>query len=142
MRVRIASPALQPDLLVYLPMETIEVDGETKLREYVSGKHAKFQTIGTWQVVEGDDPFSGSQPTPSLSISEESGTHLAGVPFRLTAQTLLSATGWEWESSMVNEDRQYHLCSVADGVYHPASWHLRTATGESLRHPIWRNMAR
>ena len=29
MRVRIAAPALQPDLLVYVPMETIQVDGQT-----------------------------------------------------------------------------------------------------------------
>ena len=96
MRVRIAAPALQPDLLVYVPMETIEVNGETRLREYVSGKHAKFQKIGTWQVEESDGPLSGSQPTPSLNIVEEETTHLAGIPFRLTAQTQLSATAWEW----------------------------------------------
>ena len=101
MRVHIAAPALQPDLLVYVPMETIEVEGETRLREYVSGKHAKFQTIGTWQVEEADGPFTGTQPTPTLSILEEETTHLAGVPFHLTAQTLLNATDWEWKT-MVN----------------------------------------
>ena len=99
MRIRIASPALQPDLMVYLPMETIEVDGETRLREYVSGKHAKFQTIGTWQVVESEEPFTGTAPTPTLTITEEETTHLAGVPFRLTAETLLSATEWKWMTS-------------------------------------------
>ena len=97
MRVRIAAPALQPDLLVYVPMEPIEVDGETKLREYVSGKHAYFRSIGTWEVAEDETPFTqGSVPTPTLSIAEESGTHVAGVPFHLTAQTSLSATGWTW----------------------------------------------
>ena len=109
MRVRIAAPALQPDLLVYLPMETIEVNGETRLREYVSGKHAKFQTIGTWQIEENDAPFSGTAATPTLSISEESGTHLAGIPFRLTAQTLLSATAWQWE---VNGSKNNVQCSM------------------------------
>jgi hypothetical protein len=49
MRVRIAAPALQPDLLVYLPMETVEVNGKTLLRECVSGKHATFH-VGTHQV--------------------------------------------------------------------------------------------
>ena len=107
MRLRIAAPALQPDLLVYVPMETIEVDGKTMLREYVSGKHASFQTIGTWQVVEDESPLSGTSPTPTLSISEESGTHQAGVPFHLTAQTSLSAIAWQWsiangQSSIVN----------------------------------------
>ena len=96
MRVPIAVPALQPDLLVYVPMETIEVDGDTLLREYVSGKHARFIPIGTHQTEESESPFTGTMPTPTLSISEEAGTHLAGVPFRLTAQTLLSATAWTW----------------------------------------------
>ena len=96
MRVRIAAPALQPDLLVYVPMETIDVDGETRLREYVSGKHAYFRNIGTYEVVEDETPISATPPTPSLTISEEGTTHLAGVPFRLTAKTLLNATAWEW----------------------------------------------
>ena len=97
MRVHIAAPALQPDLLVYVPMETIEVDGEIKLREYVSGKHAYFRSIGTWEVVEDESPFSsGTVPSPTLKIIEESTTHLAGIPFRLTAQTSLSATSWQW----------------------------------------------
>ena len=97
MRVRIAAPALQPDLLVYLPMETIEVDGKTLLRECVSGKHASFQTIGTHQVEESETPFTGTATTPSLTINEEETTHLAGVPFRLTAQTLLNATNYSWQ---------------------------------------------
>ena len=97
MRVPISAPALYPDLLVYLPMETIEVDGTTMLRECVSGKHAYFQTIGTWQVEEAEGPFSGTVPTPTLTIVEEETTHLAGVPFKLKAQTLLSAKNWEWK---------------------------------------------
>ncbi len=96
MRMRIASPALQPDLLVYVPMETVQVDGETRLREYVNGKHAYFRSIGTWEVAEDDSPFKGSTPTPRLSIVEESGTHLAGIPFRMTANTLLDVTDWAW----------------------------------------------
>ena len=100
MRVRIAAPALQPDLLVYVPMETIEVNGETLLKEYVSGKHAKFQTIGRWNVVEDDSPFAGEQPESVLSIEEEETTHLAGVPFRLKAKSLLNATAWNWTSTL------------------------------------------
>ncbi|MBO7068128.1 MAG: PKD domain-containing protein [Bacteroidaceae bacterium] len=97
MRVPIAIPSLQPDLLVYLPMDTIQVDGKTLLREWVSGKHASFLSIGTHEVGEDDGPFTGTQPTPTLSISEEEATHLTGIPFRLTAQTLLSAVAWEWK---------------------------------------------
>ena len=111
MRVHIAAPALHPDLLVYLPMETIEVDGETRLREYVSGKHAKFQSIGTWEAVEGDGPFTSAAPEATLTIEEEAGTHLAGVPFHLTAKTSLSAIGWEWK---MTDSEQCSTCSPVE----------------------------
>ncbi|MBR4644209.1 MAG: PKD domain-containing protein [Bacteroidaceae bacterium] len=102
MRVHIAAPALQPDLLVYLPMDTIEVEGKTLLREYCSGKHASFQTIGTWEAVESEAPFTSAAPTPTLTIAEDETTHLAGIPFQLTAQTSLNATAWQWSAQMVN----------------------------------------
>ena len=111
MYVRIAAPALQPDLLVYVPMETIEVDGKTMLREYVSGKHAYFQKIGTWEVVEDNTPFSGAEPQPVLSIVEEETTHLAGIPFRLKAQSSLNATSWEWTTT---DSEQCSTCSPTE----------------------------
>ena len=102
MRVRVAAPALQPDLLVYLPMETIQVNGETRLREYISGKHATFH-VGTHQVEESEAPFTGTAPTPTLTIKEEETTHLAGIPFQLTAQTALNAISWHWEAQGSSE---------------------------------------
>ena len=98
MRVRVAAPALQPDLLIYLPMETIEVDGKTLLRECISGKHATFH-VGTHEVVESEAPFTGTPPTPTLTIEEDETTHLAGIPFQLKAQTTLNATAWRWEEA-------------------------------------------
>ena len=115
MRVHIAAPALQPDLLVYVPMETIEVDGRTMLREYVSGKHASL-SFGSWDVAESDDPFTGTQTSPALTITEESGTHQAGVPFRLTANTLLNATDWTWTFLGMEEYPYFH-----DMIYHGIS---------------------
>ena len=38
MRHPIAMPALQHDLLAYLPIDTIQIEGKTCLREWVSGK--------------------------------------------------------------------------------------------------------
>ena len=116
MRVRIAAPALQPDLLVYVPMETIEVNGKTLLREYVSGKHASFRSIGTWQVEEDDSPLSGTAPTPILSIVEEETTHQAGVPFRLTAQTLLDVTDWTWNAPSGEENANGQCSSLRSGA--------------------------
>lgn len=96
MKIPVAVPAMHPDLLVYLPMETIEVDGKTMLREYVSGKHARFQSIGTWQVEESDTPLSTTSSTSTLTISEDETQHVAGIPFCLTANTTVSATACSW----------------------------------------------
>jgi len=96
MRIPIAMPALQPNLLVYLPMDLIEVNGETLLREWVAGKHATFLPIGSWEIQDVKGPMTGLQSTPSLTISEVETTYLAGVPFRLVAESSLGVTGWSW----------------------------------------------
>ena len=111
MRVRIAAPTLQPDLLVYLPMETIEVDGKTLLREYISGKHATFH-VGTHQVEESEAPFTGTPPTPTLTIEEEETTHLAGIPFQLKAKTSLSAISYSWQVLAPSEEANSQLSTL------------------------------
>ncbi|MBR5776842.1 MAG: PKD domain-containing protein, partial [Bacteroidaceae bacterium] len=82
--------------LVYLPMETIEVDGKTLLREWISGKHATFNATGNWSIQENLGPLSSIPTTPTLTIEEEEDTHLAGIPFQLTAHGPLNATSWTW----------------------------------------------
>ena len=103
----IAAPSLQSDLLVYLPMDTIQVDGKTLLHEWVSGKHATFH-VGTHEVVESEAPFTGKLPTPTLTIAENETTHLAGIPFQLTAQTTLNVTNWSWTTT---DSDQCETCS-------------------------------
>ena len=98
MRHPIAMPALQPDLLIYLPIDIIEEDGKTYLREWVSGKHAYFHAIGSWEVQENVGPLNRPQSSYSLDIAEEETTHLAGVPFRLKAQSTLNAMSWTWSA--------------------------------------------
>ena len=98
MRHPIAQPALQPDLLIYLPFDTIEIDGKTHLREWVSGKHAYFHGIGSWEIQENVGPLNRPQKTYSLDITEEDTTHLVGIPFYLTAQSSLNATNWTWSA--------------------------------------------
>lgn len=97
MRVPIAMPALHPDLLIYIPMETIEIDGKILLREWVSGKHASFNGTGSWEIQDINGPFTGgSQGDPMLAITEEETTHLAGIPFHLVAESSLNAVDWTW----------------------------------------------
>jgi len=99
MRVPIAMPALQPDLLIYIPMDIIEVNGEKRLRDWAGGKHASFLSIGSWEIQNTSGPLSGRQNTPSLDIAEKEEAHVAGIPFSLTAESTLSATDWVWTVS-------------------------------------------
>ena len=107
MYVPIAKPALYPDLLVYIPMDTIQVDGKTLLRDWAGGKHASFHSIGSWEIEDNDGPFSTSTQSPTITITEEEGTHVAGIPFHLTANSSLNATEWTWSIPGTNMAEQY-----------------------------------
>ena len=89
-------PALQPDLLAYIPMDTIVVNGKTLLREWIGGKHASLHSVGTWEIQEGLGGLSNEAVTPTLDIIEKDTTHLTGIPFHLTANSSLNATEWKW----------------------------------------------
>ena len=92
----IAVPSLHPDLLVYLPMDTIQVNGETVLREWVGGKHATFHSMGTSEIQEEEGIFSNTPKTPVLSIVEESTNFKAGIPCRFTAGSSLGVSELIW----------------------------------------------
>lgn len=100
MRIPIAMPALHPDLLAYLSMDTIEVDGKPLMREWVTGKHASFNSTGSWEIQENNGPLTATQSSsPSLAIEEVDTAYTAGTPFHLVAQTSLDATDWAWTVS-------------------------------------------
>ena len=107
MYVPIAKPALYPDLLVYIPMDTIQVDGKTLLRDWAGGKHASFHAIGSWETQEDNAPFAGGTQSPTITISEEESTHLTGIPFYLTANSSLNATEWTWSVPGTNMPELY-----------------------------------
>ena len=96
MYIPISQPALQPNLLVYLPMDEISVNGKTLIREWVAGKHASMRSIGMWSVQGEDGIFTNKPQAPSLSIVETDSIFSTGTPFRLTAQSSLNATRWTW----------------------------------------------
>lgn len=98
----IASPTLHPDLLVYLPMDTMQVNGETVLREWVSGKHASFHSMGTREFKEEDGIFSNTSKAPLLSIVEESANLKAGIPCRLIANSSVGVAKLIW--TVANSD--------------------------------------
>ncbi len=96
MNFHIPMPELHPDLLVYIPMDTIQVNGKTLLRDLAGSKHASLHSVGTWNIQEGIDALTSNSTAPTLTISDKNTTHLIGIPFHLTAQSSLSAIEWIW----------------------------------------------
>ena len=98
MNSRIAFPAVQEDLLIYLPMDTIVVDGVTKLRELASGKHAKIHLTGSWNSEVNNDFITGS-PEHSASIKAVDTDYIAGIPLQLKASSPVDAISWAWHAA-------------------------------------------
>ena len=94
----IAMPALQSDLLVYLPMDTIQAGGKTLLREWVSGKHATMLSMGSWGIQE-EATFTATPEGPSLAIAEVDSVYKMNIPFNLTANSSVGAIDWMWTVS-------------------------------------------
>lgn len=109
MRHPIAMPALQPDLLVYLTIDTIEIDGKTYLREWVSGKHASFHSVGSWEIQENVGPLNRVQTSCYLDIEEGNTAHLVGIPFALTAHSSVNATSWTWSAPDAQKSELYGM---------------------------------
>ncbi|MBQ5663095.1 MAG: DUF5013 domain-containing protein [Bacteroidaceae bacterium] len=96
----IISPTLHPDLLVYISMDTMQVNGKTVLREWVGGKHATFHAMGTRNIVEDKGIFTNTNSMdPSLSIVESGTEFKAGVPFQLTANSSVGVSDMVWTVS-------------------------------------------
>ena len=92
----IAMPSLQPGLLVYLSMDTIQVNGKTLLREWVGGKHATIHNSGPCEIVEDAGPLTNAAIAPALTISAEDSILLTDIPFQFTANSSINAVAWEW----------------------------------------------
>ncbi len=96
MRIPVSKPALQPDLLVYIPMDTMQVNGKTVLRDWAGGKHATIHSTGSWELKEERGFITGRLQNPTLDILSEDTIYRANTPFSLTAHSPLNATDWIW----------------------------------------------
>ncbi|MBE6304203.1 MAG: hypothetical protein E7089_09785, partial [Bacteroidales bacterium] len=96
----ITSPTLHPDLLVYISMDTLQVNGKTVLRDWVGGNHATLHNMGVKEFIEDKGIFTNTNNMgPSLSIVESGTTVKAGVPFQLTANATVGVSDMEWTVS-------------------------------------------
>lgn len=91
----ISNPAPLSDLLVYMPMDLIEHEGEVKVREYVLTNHAYFDNENYTQQVD-ETILKGSKLTTQLAITSEKDTLVAGTPVKFAATCPISTTAWSW----------------------------------------------
>ena len=95
-RQPIARPDLQDDLMAYFKMDLIDDNGETKLRDCARGHHGIFVDYNP-EAREVDNSFLTMKRESNANFSISAGPHYPGDNIELTANSLLSATGWKWE---------------------------------------------
>ena len=97
MNSEIANPAAQKDLMLYLRMDPIEVEGNTYLQELVSGKHARLLTMGKATTATNNTLLSGGSTTFTASITGDK-TGIVGMPVSFKAVTPVDAVSWQWKA--------------------------------------------
>lgn len=93
----IANPSALGNLIVYVPMDTIEDNGEIKLREYASGKHAYFNN-NSYTLATDNTILQGSKSAIRSSIVASQDSAVAGTPVRYSALAPLSSFSWQWSA--------------------------------------------
>ncbi|MBQ0090475.1 MAG: DUF5013 domain-containing protein [Prevotellaceae bacterium] len=100
----IVCPALHPNLVSYLKMETIEDEGELKIKDYAFGNHA---IVDDWSVVEQKEDNNLLQDKSQMLLSI-SGAKVglnnvnAGERIALNASLSSNVTSIEWTDSESN----------------------------------------
>ena len=136
MRMPIARPAMQQDLLLYMTMDPIEVNGKTLIREWVRGQHGTPHRTGSCSVEQDETPFSGSQLSATLAITQNATSHTADMPVVLTAQAPVSAVDWTWsapDAQPASSKSATPTFFFAEPGQYPVSCSVLLASGEELQ---------
>ena len=95
--VAVANPSACSDLLIYLPMDSIEDEGQTKIRDYASGKHATLSASG-YALASDNSILTGSSFAIKPAIKAEADSAQAGTAVKYTATSPVSTTSWQWSA--------------------------------------------
>ena len=92
----VANPASQSDLLVYLPMNLINVNGEERVEEFICGNHGIFAQ-GNIASVVNTNVVKGStfKITPSIVIAD---SVYVNRPTLFAGIGSVNITDWKWET--------------------------------------------
>lgn len=93
----ISNPASLNDLVAYMPMDLIEDNGETKVREYALTNHGLFANDNYAQATDATI-LKGSKLATNLAITCDKDTIEAGNPMKFVATSPISTTKWEWST--------------------------------------------
>lgn len=99
----ISNPAALNDLIAYLPMNLIDDNGETKVREYAMTNHAYFDNDNYAQATDVTI-LKGSKLSSTMSIQCENDSIEAGTPVKFHATSPLSTTQWQWSTPGAEND--------------------------------------
>lgn len=93
----ISNPSALNDLIAYLPMDLIENEGETKVREYSMANHAYFDNENYTQSTD-ESILKGSKLATTLAITGVQDTIITGSAIKCSATCPLSTTAWQWST--------------------------------------------
>lgn len=94
--IALASPAAQPDLIAYLPMNLIEVEGEERVQEFVCNNHAYLYS-GNIENLKNTSILNASAAkiNPSITLGDSIYTN---QPYQLNGTGNVSIVDWKWST--------------------------------------------
>ena len=123
--VAIANPAAMNDLMVYLPMDVIEDEGQLKVRDYAGGMHAYFTgEAGTTSI--DNTILLGPKVTIATSITAAQDSAYAGTPVQYFANSPMSSISWTW--SAPGAETETFTSQSPYIIYNEAGDHIITLT--------------
>lgn len=129
----VAMPSAQPDLVCYLPMNTVETEYGERVQEYVFGNHA-YLVSGERQTFANDDILNGSSFTLSPSVTAEAHIY-ANRPYRLHGTGSTNVTSWQWDTPGATTEthriQSPYVTYAKEGVY-TVSLTVTDADGKTL----------
>lgn len=93
----VANPGASSQLMIYMPMDSIEDEGQIKIRDYVSGKHAILSATG-YAFSSDNSILNGSTYALKSSIRAAQDSAEAGVAVKYTAVSPVSTASWLWST--------------------------------------------
>lgn len=103
MNTRIANPASQENLIVYLGMDKIQIEeGIDGIAELAAGNDVNLAGVGEYAFIQRNDLFSGDNAQPSVAFALSNDTVVVGQSVSAIPAVSLNATELKWTAQGAN----------------------------------------